>query len=80
MKIRLATALALNFEPKLLLIDEFFGAGDDNFLKKSRLALVKKVEKIDTLIFASHNRTLINNICNRLIKLEEGRIIEDFKI
>ena len=29
MKIRLTTALALNFEPKLLLIDEFFGAGDD---------------------------------------------------
>ena len=50
MKIRLATAIALNFEPKLLLIDEFFGAGDSNFLKKSRIALVKKVEKIDTLI------------------------------
>ena len=33
MKIRLATAIAINLDPKLLLIDEFFGAGDQNFLK-----------------------------------------------
>ena len=80
MKIRLATAIALNMEPNLLLIDEFFGAGDSKFLEKSRIALVKKVEKIDNLIFASHNRTLINNICNRLITLENGKIVEDIKI
>jgi len=80
MKIRLATAIALNLEPRLLLIDEFFGAGDKEFLEKSRIALVKKIEKIDTLIFASHNEELVNNICNRLIKLENGEIVEDVRI
>lgn len=80
MKIRLATSIALDLEPKLLLIDEFFGAGDENFLKKSRNALKKKIEQIDTLIFASHNRELINGICNRIVKLENGEIIEDLRI
>ncbi len=80
MKIRLATAIALNLEPKLLLIDEFFGAGDQNFLKKSRMALIKKAQAIDTLVFASHNRTLIDSICNRLVKLDKGEIVEDIKI
>ncbi len=80
MKIRLATSIALDLEPKLLLIDEFFGAGDANFLEKSRLALTAKVKTIDTLIFASHNRTLINNVCNRLIKIEKGKIVEDIRL
>jgi ABC-type polysaccharide/polyol phosphate transport system ATPase subunit len=80
MKIRLATAIALNLEPKLLLIDEFFGAGDKDFLEKSRVALIKKIERIDTLIFASHNEELMNSICNRKIRLKNGQIIEDIKI
>ncbi len=80
MKIRLATSIALEMEPKLLLIDEFFGAGDKNFLEKSRIALKKKIEQIDTLIFASHNGELINSICNRIVKLQNGEIIEDFRI
>ena len=69
-----------NCTPQLLLIDEFFGAGYANFLEKSRLALTAKVKKIDTLIFASHNRTLINNVCNRLIKIEKGKIVEDIRL
>ena len=80
MKIRLATAIAINLDPKLLLIDEFFGAGDQNFLKKSRTALIKKAQGIDTLVFASHNRILINSICNRLVKLDNGEIVEDIRI
>ncbi len=77
MKIRLATAIALNLEPKLLLIDEFFGAGDANFMKKSRVALKEKITDIDTIIFASHNKNLVESICNRLIVMDKGEIKED---
>ncbi len=80
MKVRLATSIALDLEPRLLLIDEFFGAGDKDFLEKSRIALKKKIDQIDTLIFASHNQELINSICNRVLKLENGTIAEDIKI
>ena len=79
MKIRLATSIALEIEPKLLLIDEFFGAGDDNFQKKSKIALRDKIHKIDVLIFASHNLDIIKSICNRIITLKKGEIVEDIK-
>ena len=77
MKIRLATAIALNLDPKLLLIDEFFGAVDANFLKKSRDAMKEKITDIGTIIFASHNKSLVDSICNRLIILDKGEIKED---
>ena len=44
------------------------------------MALIKKAQAIDTLVFASHNRILINSICNRLVKLDNGEIVEDIRI
>lgn len=80
MKVRLATAIALEIEPELLLIDEFFGAGDESFLNKSRKALENKIHNIDILIFASHDLKLIQSICNRIITLDKGEIVEDKRV
>ena len=80
MKIRLVSSIALEINPKILLIDEFFGAGDENFMNKSREALKEKIIDIDVIIFASHNMNLIKSICNRLITIEKGKIREDKKI
>lgn len=80
MKIRLVSSIALEINPKILLIDEFFGAGDENFMNKSREALKEKIIDIDVIIFASHNMNLIKSICNRLITIEKGEIREDKKI
>ena len=77
MKIRLATSIALEITPKILLIDEFFGAGDPDFLEKTRNRLKEKINKIHALVFASHNHQLINSVCNRIIVMEKGKIIKD---
>lgn len=77
MKIRLVSSIALEINPKILLIDEFFGAGDENFMEKSRKALREKISDLDTIIFASHNKSLVESICNRFIKMKNGEIIED---
>lgn len=77
MKIRLATSIALEINPKILLIDEFFGAGDPDFLKKTRERLKEKINSIHALVFASHNHELINSVCNRIIVMEKGKIIKD---
>jgi len=77
MIIRLATSMALEINPKILLIDEFFGAGDPDFLKKTRNKLKEKIKKIHALVFASHNHELINSVCNRIIVMEKGKIIKD---
>jgi len=77
MKIRLVSSIALEIDPKILLIDEFFGAGDSDFMEKSRKALKEKINNIETIIFASHNRSLVESICNRLIIMDKGEIQED---
>ena len=61
MKIRLATSIALEINPKILLIDEFFGAGDPDFLKKTRERLTNKESKpLLTLHEANENKFLFD--------------------
>lgn len=80
MKVRLATAIALEFEFNVLLIDEFFGAGDENFRIKTEKKLKQMIYNSKVVLFASHDENLIHQICNRKVKFESGRIIEDIKI
>jgi ABC-type polysaccharide/polyol phosphate transport system ATPase subunit len=68
----------LNFQN--ILIDEFVGFGDKFIVNKFYEKLSEKFIKIDTLVVASHNQNLINKFCNRVVYLEEGKIIKDEKI
>ena len=77
MKIRLVSSIALEIDPKILLIDEFFGAGDTSFMEKSRKALKEKINNIESIIFASHNKNLVESICNRMIVMDKGEIKDD---
>ena len=77
MKVRLTTSISLLINPKFLIIDEFFGAGDKSFIEKARLALNEKFTKLDGLVFASHQDNLIKSICNRIITLDKGEIVSD---
>jgi ABC-type polysaccharide/polyol phosphate transport system ATPase subunit len=38
------------------------------------------IESSSILIFASHDQNMIKRFCNRTIRLEHGRIIEDVKL
>jgi len=70
----------MQINPKLLLIDEFFAAGDKGFIEKAKKALVKKFSQLEGLVFASHNESLISSVCNRIITLEDGKVIKDTAI
>jgi ABC-type polysaccharide/polyol phosphate transport system ATPase subunit len=63
-----------------LLIDEFFGFGDDIVQDKFQEILKDKYRTVDSLVVASHNQKIIKTVCNRIIKLDQGRIIEDYRI
>ena len=77
MKVRLTTSIGIQINPKLLLIDEFFAAGDKEFIEKAKKELIKKFSRLEGLVFASHNESLINSVCNRIFTLENGEIIKD---
>jgi ABC-type polysaccharide/polyol phosphate transport system ATPase subunit len=79
MTARLAFAIATSFEPEILLMDEWIGAGDKEFQEKAKARLEKMVTKAGIIVLASHNTALLQRVCNRIISLEHGRITWDGK-
>ena len=77
MYLRLAFSVAINTDPKLLLIDEILGVGDEAFQKKSKDALLQLIKGGVTTIFVSHNLAALKEICNRAIWLDGGEIREE---
>jgi len=74
---RLAFAISTIDNPDILLLDEVFAAGDQHFLKKALKVMEEKFFSTSISILVSHQRDLVERICNRCILLEKGRIIED---
>lgn len=74
MKVRVGFAVATNFEPDILMIDEIFGAGDKDFAVKSQKRIEDLIEKSNTFLFASHSDDLIKRFCNKAILMSHGEL------
>lgn len=80
MRARLAISILINSNPDILLIDEWIGAGDKAFQAKAANRLLEFVEQARLMVVATHNERLLNTLCNRVLTLDKGKIIEDKKI
>lgn len=77
MKVRLAFSVAAHLEPDVLIIDEVLAVGDARFQKKC-LSKMKEVGKQGrTVLFVSHNMAAVKSLCDRVILLGEGGVIQD---
>ncbi len=77
MTVRLAASIALENDFDILAIDEFFGAGDEDFRNKTDKKLKQMMKNSKAVLFASHDIKLVENICNRIITFNNGEIVED---
>lgn len=77
MSVRLAFATATAMTPEILLMDEWFLAGDRDFMKKAEARLAKLVTDAEILMIATHDMAIIRKWCTRAIKLEGGAIVAD---
>ena len=73
MAARLAFSIATSFEPEILLMDEWIGAGDPAFQEKARARMNNMAEKAGIIILASHSQNLLRNTCNLILELEAGK-------
>ena len=75
---RIGIAIALACEPRLLLCDEPTTALDVTVQKKT-LELIKELqaEYGFAMIFVSHNLAAAASVCDRLMVLKQGRVIEE---
>lgn len=76
---RVAIARALVNSPKIILADEPTGNLDPNNSIKTMQLLEEINQTGTTVIVVTHNQELVNNMKKRVIRMENGRIIDDKK-
>ena len=78
MYVRLAFGVAAHLEPEILIVDEVLAVGDAEFQKKA-LGKMKDVSTKEgrTVLFVSHNIVAIQNLCSRVILLNNGIKTQD---
>jgi ABC-type polysaccharide/polyol phosphate transport system ATPase subunit len=74
MAARLAFSIATSFQPEILLMDEWIGAGDPPFQEKARARMKQMSEDAAILVLASHNMALLQSTCNKILNLENSRV------
>ena len=77
MRLRLGFAVAAHLEAEVLLIDEILAVGDAEFQKKCLNAMGDLGGKGRTVVFVSHNMTAMENLCSRVIWIDNGQVRED---
>ena len=72
MYVRLAFAVAAHLEPEILIIDEVLAVGDAEFQKKCLGKMKDVAGEGRTVLFVSHNMSMLKNLCTKGILLENG--------
>lgn len=74
MYVRLAFSVAAHLEPEILIIDEVLAVGDAEFQKKCLGKMEDVASEGRTVIFVSHNMSIIKSLCTKIIVLQDGKI------
>jgi lipopolysaccharide transport system ATP-binding protein len=77
MLVRLGFAMATAIRPQILLMDEWFLAGDSEFMEKAQKRLEDMVRGAEILVLSTHQTVVVQNWCTRVLWLDQGRIRED---
>lgn len=79
MAVRLAFTIATMIKPEILLLDEMLAAGDMEFMQKAQSRMKKILDYAKVLVCVSHDLRLIQNITERCIVMERGKVVFDGK-
>lgn len=74
---RLAFAVAININPDILIVDEILSVGDIKFQVKCMEKFEKFKKQGKTILYVSHSLATIKKFCNRVIWIDEGKVVED---
>ena len=77
MVVRLGFALATAIRPQILLMDEWFLAGDSVFMEKAKHRLEEMVRGAEILVLSTHNEAVVQTWCTRVLWMDQGRILRD---
>ncbi len=73
---RLAFSISTIVMPDVLIVDEILSVGDTSFQKKSYKRMKSLMSNGSTVIYVSHDISALANMCNRVLWIEKGKLIE----
>ena len=73
---RLAFSIAASVEPEVLIIDEALAVGDLHFQQKCLARIRRFHESGITILFVSHDPSLIKSFCDEAILLDGGKLVD----
>ena len=74
MQVRLAFAVAAHLEPEILIVDEVLAVGDVAFQRKCMGKMGDVAHEGRTVLFVSHNMSVVSRLCTKGVWLEGGRV------
>ncbi|TMS59105.1 ABC transporter ATP-binding protein [Imbroritus primus] len=77
MYMKLAFAIATAVQPDILVLDELFAGGDSEFIERAQNRMQRFVDNSNILLFVSHQPELIRRLCNRVVWLDHGIVVDD---
>lgn len=75
MEQRLQFAIATSVAPDILMIDEALAVGDEDFKARSNRRIKQLMRTAGTVFVVSHSRSTIRRLCNRVLWLDQGRLV-----
>jgi lipopolysaccharide transport system ATP-binding protein len=76
MIVRLAFSVATSVNPDILIVDEALAVGDQHFQKKCIDRMMKFKKDGKTILFCSHALYFIQELCERTIWLQNGKVAQ----
>ncbi|WP_294378809.1 ABC transporter ATP-binding protein [uncultured Clostridium sp.] len=74
MMMRLAFSIATVVNPDILIVDEILSVGDEAFQQKSKQRMKQLMSGGTTVLFVSHSKEQIKEMCDRVLWLDHGNI------
>jgi len=76
MVVRLGFSIAVHVDPDVLIIDEILSVGDESFQKRSLSKILEFKDAGKTIVIVSHDLGAIEQVCDRVLWLNQGIIHE----
>jgi hypothetical protein len=77
MYMRLGFAIAVHIDADVLLLDEVFAVGDEQFQRKCFGKIFEFKQRGGTIVFVSHDASAVERLCDRAILLRDGVVAFD---
>jgi lipopolysaccharide transport system ATP-binding protein len=77
MLLRLSFSLSILCPHDILIMDEWLSVGDDKFQQQALSKINETIQKSKILIIASQSKNVLERLCNRILTLSDGIIVNE---